>query len=151
MAREPRISVRMTELIKRCDLAELLSFAVKAEQLKQRTDREERRKRPQCGAKTRKGTPCVAKVFWPVTWLEPAKRCRLHGGLSTGPKTPEGKLRLAEAARQTALRMWEERKQGKRPLPRQKKGPTLEEELADLSPQEIDALASAMKTVLTQG
>ena len=46
-----------------------------------------------CGAKTRKGTPCKAKS-------EPGKkRCRLHGGLSTGPKTEEGRRRIAEAQR----------------------------------------------------
>jgi hypothetical protein len=32
-----------------------------------------------------------------------AWRCPLHGGLSTGPKTPEGKARIAAAAR----RRWE--------------------------------------------
>jgi hypothetical protein len=26
-------------------------------------------------------------------------RCRLHGGKSTGPKTPEGRARIAEAQR----------------------------------------------------
>jgi transcriptional regulator with XRE-family HTH domain len=46
-----------------------------------------------CGSKTRKGGTCQAK---PV----PGKRrCRFHGGLSTGPKTPEGKARIAEAQR----------------------------------------------------
>ena len=34
----------------------------------------------QCGAKTRQGTPC-RKISEP--WR---RRCRLHGGLSTGPK-----------------------------------------------------------------
>jgi transcriptional regulator with XRE-family HTH domain len=44
-----------------------------------------------CGAKTRKGTPCRAKS-------EPGRRrCRFHGGLSTGPKTAEGRARIAEA------------------------------------------------------
>lgn len=44
-----------------------------------------------CEAQTRKGTPCQR-----VT--EPGKtRCRLHGGLSTGPKTAEGKAKIAEA------------------------------------------------------
>lgn len=44
-----------------------------------------------CGAKTRKGTPCRAKPI-------PGKsRCKFHGGLSTGPRTPEGKARIAEA------------------------------------------------------
>ncbi len=42
-----------------------------------------------CGAKTRKGLPCVRKVMPGRT------RCRYHGGCSTGPKTPEGKKRSA--------------------------------------------------------
>ncbi|MCR9061933.1 MAG: helix-turn-helix domain-containing protein [Rhodobacteraceae bacterium] len=46
-----------------------------------------------CGAKTRRGTPCRAKS-------EPGRRrCRFHGGKSTGPRTPEGKARVAEAQR----------------------------------------------------
>jgi hypothetical protein len=46
-----------------------------------------------CGAKTRKGHPCQAK-------LEPGrKRCRFHGGRSTGPRAPEGRARIAEAQR----------------------------------------------------
>ena len=44
-----------------------------------------------CGAKTRKGTACQNP---PLTGKV---RCRLHGGLSTGPKTPEGKARIAAA------------------------------------------------------
>src|SRR5438445_400377 len=38
---------------------------------------------PRCGAKTRKGTRCQCPAM-------PNGRCRLHGGLSTGPRTPEG-------------------------------------------------------------
>lgn len=50
-------------------------------------------RRPACGAKTRKGTPCTWKA-------EPGKgRCKLHGGRSTGAKTPEGRERIAEAQR----------------------------------------------------
>jgi transcriptional regulator with XRE-family HTH domain len=50
-------------------------------------------RRVRCGAKTRKGTPCRAKS-------EPGKkRCRFHGGASTGPRTAEGKARIAEAQR----------------------------------------------------
>jgi DNA-binding XRE family transcriptional regulator len=50
-------------------------------------------KRVICGAKTRKGMPCRAKS-------EPGRRrCKFHGGMSTGPKTPEGKARIAEAQR----------------------------------------------------
>jgi hypothetical protein len=42
-----------------------------------------------CGAKTRAGTPCKRKDLYTNG------RCRLHGGLSTGPKTKEGKRRSA--------------------------------------------------------
>lgn len=45
-----------------------------------------------CGAKTRKGTPCRMMP-------ELNGRCRLHGGYSTGPRTPEGKRRAAEGLR----------------------------------------------------
>lgn len=46
-----------------------------------------------CGARTRKGMPCKAKAL-------PGKtRCRFHGGLSTGPKTSEGRERIAKAQR----------------------------------------------------
>ncbi|WP_338026748.1 HGGxSTG domain-containing protein [Comamonas aquatica] len=38
-----------------------------------------------CGARTRKGTPCKSKVLYR------GGRCKLHGGLSTGPKTKKGK------------------------------------------------------------
>jgi hypothetical protein len=44
-----------------------------------------------CDAKTRKGTACQKPP------LRDKTRCRLHGGLSTGPKTPEGKARIAAA------------------------------------------------------
>jgi hypothetical protein len=36
------------------------------------------RRAPRCGAKTRAGTPCQCPA------LRSRKRCRLHGGLSTG-------------------------------------------------------------------
>lgn len=42
-----------------------------------------------CGAKTRAGTPCKRKDLYDNG------RCRLHGGLSTGPVTEEGKKRAA--------------------------------------------------------
>lgn len=41
------------------------------------------RTRPLCGAKTRAGTPCRCFALR-------NGRCKLHGGLSTGPKTSEG-------------------------------------------------------------
>ncbi len=44
-----------------------------------------------CGAKTRQGSPCK----------RPANkrngRCRLHGGRSTGPKTADGRAKIAAA------------------------------------------------------
>ena len=47
-----------------------------------------------CNAKTRKGTPCQARGFGK------GGRCKLHGGASTGPRTPEGKARPLAAARE---------------------------------------------------
>jgi hypothetical protein len=44
-----------------------------------------------CGARTRRGTACQKPP------LNGKTRCRLHGGLSTGPKTAEGKARIAAA------------------------------------------------------
>src|ERR1019366_2539569 len=47
-------------------------------------------KAPRCGARNRRGTPCEC----------PARangRCRLHGGLSTGPKTLAGIKRIRRA------------------------------------------------------
>lgn len=42
-----------------------------------------------CGARTRFGTPCKRRDLYR------SGRCRLHGGLSTGPKTRDGKARSA--------------------------------------------------------
>lgn len=46
-----------------------------------------------CGARTRAGHPCRRRG------LGKGGRCANHGGLSTGPKTPEGRRRIAEAQR----------------------------------------------------
>ncbi len=43
-----------------------------------------------CGARTRTGAPCKAKA------ILKSGRCRNHGGLSTGPKTDDGKVRAKE-------------------------------------------------------
>jgi len=50
-------------------------------------------KRPlqSCGARTRLGTECQKPPLAGKT------RCQLHGGLSTGPKTTEGKARIVAA------------------------------------------------------
>ena len=63
-----------------------------------RKHKRDHKHRPECGARTKKdGSPCQCKVV-------PGKtRCKLHGGLSTGAKTPEGK----ERARQAVIRRWE--------------------------------------------
>ena len=42
-----------------------------------------------CGARTRAGTPCKSRTIYQ------SGRCKLHGGMSTGPKTAEGKARSA--------------------------------------------------------
>lgn len=44
-----------------------------------------------CGAKTRKGTPCQCKP------MPNKRRCKYHGGASTGSKTLEGRQRQSEA------------------------------------------------------
>jgi len=57
---------------------------------------------PRCGAKTRAGTPCQQPA------MRGKRRCRLHGGKSTGPRTPEGLERARKApithGRETAER-----------------------------------------------
>ena len=42
-----------------------------------------------CGARTRAGTACKRRDVYSNG------RCKLHGGLSTGPRTPEGKAKSA--------------------------------------------------------
>jgi hypothetical protein len=46
---------------------------------------------PRCGARTRKGPPCRCPA------VRNKKRCRLHGGLSTGPITAAGLARSKRA------------------------------------------------------
>ena len=47
-------------------------------------------KAPRCGAKTRKGTPCKGPAMR-------NGRCRMHGGKSTGPRTPGGLAKSKKA------------------------------------------------------
>ena len=54
--------------------------------------------RPFCGAKCRDGHLCQARVVVTQNGIV-KRRCRMHGGLSTGPKTIEGLERIAEAQR----------------------------------------------------
>src|SRR4051812_14637217 len=50
------------------------------------------RNAPRCGAKarTRDGAPCRNAAM-------KNGRCRMHGGMSTGPRTPEGRERIRRA------------------------------------------------------
>jgi hypothetical protein len=45
---------------------------------------------PRCGALTRAGQPCQGPAM-------SNGRCRMHGGLSTGPTSPEGLARIVAA------------------------------------------------------
>lgn len=56
--------------------------------------------RPKCGARCRTGAPCRAVAVWDRPNDRPRNgRCRMHGGLSTGAKTPEGKARIEAGKR----------------------------------------------------
>lgn len=83
----------------------LLEAAITHElsRMKEREAQRMARLRVTCGAKTtRKGTPCRNKS-------EPGrKRCKFHGGRSTGPKTAEGRERIA-AAQRTRWARWRKR------------------------------------------
>jgi hypothetical protein len=46
---------------------------------------------PRCGARTRRGTLCQCPA------MRNRRRCRLHGGKSTGPRTAEGLERSRRA------------------------------------------------------
>jgi hypothetical protein len=46
---------------------------------------------PRCGARTRRGNPCLAPA------IKGRRRCRMHGGMSKGPRTPEGLARSRRA------------------------------------------------------
>ena len=63
-----------------------------------------KQERPFCEAKCRDGHACRAHVLMRYDGTL-AMRCRMHGGLSTGAKTPEGKAR-AIAAMQEGRQRW---------------------------------------------
>lgn len=59
-----------------------------------------------CGAYARStGKPCECKLLYR------GGRCRLHGGLSTGPKTEAGKQRALEAMRE-GWQQWRQKMTG---------------------------------------
>ena len=63
---------------------------------------------PRCGARTRSGGRCRRHVTVDRWTKKHRKRCRLHGGLSTGPKFPDGKERSLAAAN-AGLARWREK------------------------------------------
>jgi len=59
--------------------------------------------RPRCMARRRDGRRCQAKVAWDTEHDRARNtKCRVHGGLSTGPRTPEGRRRIGLANRRRA-------------------------------------------------
>lgn len=57
-----------------------------------------------CGARTRRGAPCQAPL------VRGRARCRRHGGLSTGPVTDEGRLKISFVQRER----WKEWRRARR-------------------------------------
>ncbi|HBD9320249.1 TPA: HGGxSTG domain-containing protein [Legionella pneumophila] len=64
-----------------------------------------RSERGKCNAKTRKNTLCKSPPIWD-NFSDSAVngRCKLHGGLSTGPKTEAGRQAIRESNRRRKWR-----------------------------------------------
>lgn len=76
-----------------------------------------KRARPRCGARCRDGHSCQAPAVWDRERGEIRNgRCRMHGGLSTGPRTEEGRRRSREGARKGG-RVSAERRRGEGEAP----------------------------------
>ena len=74
-----------------------------------------KRERPRCGARCRDGSSCKAPPVWDRRLDRPVNgRCRMHGGLSTGPRTQEGRRRIAESNRARSKNTRLGAKRGKR-------------------------------------
>lgn len=70
-----------------------------------------KKNRPLCGARCRNGNACKAKAaVYPRTDNPINGRCRMHGGLSTGAKTEEGRERCRQAASRGMKEYWRRRK-----------------------------------------
>jgi len=52
--------------------------------------------RPRCGARCRDGHACQARIALNPNTGKLSTRCRMHGGWSTGPKTPEGRQKVRQ-------------------------------------------------------
>jgi hypothetical protein len=91
--REHEERIRQRELRRAArEAAQCFLAAERARESEDRNRLREQRKQP-CGAKTRSGHPCLRRG------LGRGGRCANHGGASTGPRTPEGRQRVAEAQR----------------------------------------------------
>jgi len=76
---------------------------------------ERRCDRPLCSARCRDGHACKAKaVVNPKTDKPVNGRCRMHGGLSTGAKSEEGKAKCREAARRGMIAYWRRKKESQK-------------------------------------
>jgi hypothetical protein len=65
-----------------------------------------KRERPRSDATCRDGSPCQAPPVWDKRLDRPVNgRCRMHGGVSTGPKTEGGCRRIAESNHARATRL----------------------------------------------
>lgn len=56
-----------------------------------------KKERPHCGARCRDGHACRAKAAANPFTGKLSNRCRMHGGHSSGARTPEGKVRALMA------------------------------------------------------
>ncbi len=73
-----------------------------------------KQERPQCSARCRNGSLCEAPPVWDRRLDRSVNgRCRMHGGLSTGPKSEEGRRRIAESNRARRTNTHHEEKRGK--------------------------------------
>lgn len=60
-------------------------------------------RRGTCMARTRQGTLCQAPSVWNTITNKPINgRCKLHGGLSTGPRTEKGRESIRISNRRRA-------------------------------------------------
>lgn len=79
------------------DLAQrLMALGVEPEKARHAAEKAQRNGCGLCMAKNRRGLPCIALGDGA------GGRCRFHGGLSTGPKTPEGRQRALDALARAA-------------------------------------------------
>ncbi len=72
-------------------LIRLSSLTIQKIKYVQQTMKEALNNNSRCGARTRSNSPCAK---YPIKGKH---RCRLHGGLSTGPRTVEGRARISAA------------------------------------------------------